>query len=214
MSQGKSYKFFGTQFQVLASLGTAVAITSITNASPAVVTQADHGYTAPTVVKLAAVGGMTEVNGNLYVIEVVSEDTYRLVGLDSTNFGVYTSGGTAAPAVWAGSCESTQYTDSSGSTPVDETETNCGITLAFGAPRMGTVALAFNQADTAYQTALETSRLGVSETALKLTKPSYPSIAFDIGVVTVNDSAGSSGGKYTGSATLQRTRPRAKVATS
>lgn len=212
MSQGKRYKFFGTQFQVSSSFGTAHAITGITNANPAVVTQAGHGYTAPTVVRMAAVVGMTELNGNLYVIDPIDADTYSLVGVDSLNYGTYASGGTAAPAVWSGSCESTQYSDSSGSTPVSEDETNCGVGVTFGAPRMGTVSLNFNQADTAYQNALEASRLAASDVALKLTKPNYPAIAFDIGTVTGMDSSGSAGGTWTGTATLQRTQHRASVA--
>jgi len=211
MSQGKVYKFSGTQLQVVGSFGTAVAVTAITNASPAVVTQTGHGHSAATVVKFAAVGGMTEVNGMLCVIKPLTADTYQLVGVDSTNWGVYTTGGTAAPAVWVGSCESTQYSNSSGSTAVDESETNCGTVLAFGSPKKGTVSLGLNMADTAYQQALETSRLAVAETALRLAVPNYPAVLFDIGIVTSNDTTGSSGGKYTGTAALQRTQHQAVV---
>lgn len=71
------------------------AITNVTQANPAVVTSAGHGMSTGTTTDISSVGGMTEVNGNSYRINVLSSSTFELVGVDSTGYGVYTSGGTA-----------------------------------------------------------------------------------------------------------------------
>lgn len=213
MSQPKSLSFAGTALSIVSGFGTAVAITGLTNANPAVVTQVGHGYTGPTVVKLAAVGGMTEVNGNLYVIDPLTADTYSLVGVDSLNWGTYTSTtGTAAPATWASSCEITQYTDSAGATPVTEDESNCGTAVSLGAPRKGTASVSFFDADTTFQSTISARRLDRAETALKIAKPGYAKTVFDVGYITDGPNiTGSAGGKYTGTATLQRTQHQARV---
>lgn len=71
-----------------------VTITNITNAHPGVVTTS-----APTTlvtgneVTLYNVTGMTQVNGNTYVITVI-DSTHFSIGVDTTTFGTYTGGGT------------------------------------------------------------------------------------------------------------------------
>lgn len=67
-------------------------ITNITNAANAVVTSTDHGLVTGTSVILNNVGGMTEVNGNSYTITVIDANDF-FIGVDSTSFGAYTSGG-------------------------------------------------------------------------------------------------------------------------
>lgn len=213
MSQPKSHNFAGTALSIVSGFGTAVAITGLTNANPAVVTQVAHGYTGPTVVKLAAVGGMTEVNGNLYVIDPLTADTYSLVGVDSLNWGTYTSNtGTAAPATWASSCEITQYADNTGATPSGEIETNCGTAVSLGQPLKGSLSLAFMDAETVFQETIRARRLDKVETAFKISKPGYAKTVFDVGNITNGPNAtGSAGGKYTGSASMQRTQHQARV---
>lgn len=77
--------------------GSAKTITAITKANPAVVTSTAHGLTDGTVVTIASVAGMTEINGKVAVIVSTGANTFQLVGVDSTNFTTYTSGGTATP---------------------------------------------------------------------------------------------------------------------
>ncbi len=77
-------------------LETAGAITGITQANPAVVTQVAHGYTTGDDVWIASVGGMTEVNLRRYRIIVLTANTFSLVGVNSTGFAAYTAGGTGA----------------------------------------------------------------------------------------------------------------------
>lgn len=79
------------------SSGSAKNITAITKANPAVVTSNSHGLASGAVVELAAIGGMVELNGKVAVIEVLTVNTFRLLGYDSTNYTTYTSGGTATP---------------------------------------------------------------------------------------------------------------------
>jgi hypothetical protein len=77
------------------------AITGITNANPAVVTTAAHGYVTGEEVFIQGVVGMTEVNNKRFKIGTTTATTFELLNqwdsanVDSTAFGTYTSGGTA-----------------------------------------------------------------------------------------------------------------------
>jgi hypothetical protein len=82
--------------------GTAITVTGITQASPAVVTTATaHGFADDQRVALSGVLGMTEINGtNYYVKSSPTTTTLELEeapggpDLDSSGFTAYTSGGT------------------------------------------------------------------------------------------------------------------------
>ncbi len=83
---------------------TARNITAITKANPGVITSNAHGLMDGQVVTIAAVGGMTEINGTYYVAGATT-NTFTLVSLDgvpvnSTSFTTYTSGGTATPLAY------------------------------------------------------------------------------------------------------------------
>ena len=67
-------------------------ITNITSATNAVVTSANHGLVSGITVILNNVSGMTQVNGNSYVITVIDANDFSL-NVNSTTFGAYTSGG-------------------------------------------------------------------------------------------------------------------------
>lgn len=67
-------------------------VTGITQANPAVLTAVDHGLQSNQVVTMRDVGGMTEVNGGLFTITFVDDDHFSL-GVDSSGFTAYTSGG-------------------------------------------------------------------------------------------------------------------------
>ena len=70
-------------------------ITGATNANPCVITATGHGFRTGVTVSIASVGGMTQLNGNSYVITVIDANSFSLNGVNSTAFGTYTSGGTA-----------------------------------------------------------------------------------------------------------------------
>lgn len=209
MAQGKSYKFYGSDISI-AQFALGNAITGITNASPAVVTDTAHGLAVgvPTAVKITGVVGMTEINDNVYIAIPIDANTYSLQGVDSINYAIYVSGGDAAYATWVGSCEHVDYSDDTGATPVVEEETVCGITTSFGAPRDGTVSMSFKSADTIFQQLLALSRTTVTDTVIKLQRSKYPKVSFDIGVITQMTESGSAGGTWSGTASLQRTAPR------
>ena len=65
---------------------------NITNATNAVVTAPNHGLVSGTTVILNNVAGMTEVNGNAYTIAVIDVNDFS-IGVNSTTFAAYTSGG-------------------------------------------------------------------------------------------------------------------------
>ena len=81
-------------------LGTTAAsktITAITQANPVRITATAHAFAEGTIVKIAAVAGMTQINGKVGSVKVVDANNFELPGIDSTSFTAYTSGGTATP---------------------------------------------------------------------------------------------------------------------
>jgi hypothetical protein len=70
-------------------------VTGVTKANPAVVTSTGHGFLAGDTVTFASVGGMTQLNGNSYVVANPTANSFELSGVNSSAYGTYTSGGTA-----------------------------------------------------------------------------------------------------------------------
>lgn len=75
---------------------TAQNITAATKANPCVVTSAGHGYSNGDEVFINGVVGMWEINNRFLRVANVTTDTFELVGVDSTNYTTYVSGGTCA----------------------------------------------------------------------------------------------------------------------
>jgi len=74
--------------------GKTATVTGITKANPGVVTtSAAHGLTTGRYVELESVGGMTEVNEVAYSVTVLTSTTFS-IGVDTSSYGTYTSGGT------------------------------------------------------------------------------------------------------------------------
>lgn len=95
---GEGYiRFFNNGVPVLEA---ALAITGITQSLPGVVTIAAHGYSNGDWVYILGVGGMTQVNGNYYIVAGVTANTFQLTDLfgNNVNTGIYTAysgGGTS-----------------------------------------------------------------------------------------------------------------------
>ena len=72
-----------------------IGVTGITEADPGVVTtDGPHGLSNDDRISFEDVGGMTEVNGNVYVVANKTSTTFELEGVDtSSGFTTYTSGG-------------------------------------------------------------------------------------------------------------------------
>jgi len=87
-----------SEFEFAWSSVSQLTVSGITNANPAVVTVSSIGALQNgDLVTLTGVAGMTEVNftgSNIYTVAGIAGATFQLQGIDSTAFGVYTSGGT------------------------------------------------------------------------------------------------------------------------
>jgi hypothetical protein len=85
----------GTQFFIAAAAAIAAtkAITAITNATPAVVTSAAHGYSNGDIVLLNC--GWGRLNRRAFRVANVTTNTYELEGVDTTNTTFYPAGGGA-----------------------------------------------------------------------------------------------------------------------
>jgi len=71
-----------------------ITITGITQADPAVVTAASHGFSDGWQVYIDDVSGMTEINGFFVRVANAETNTFECYGIDTTKFSAYTSGGT------------------------------------------------------------------------------------------------------------------------
>ncbi len=76
-----------------------IIIIGATQSNPCVITTLlDHNLHTGDQVNFFGVGGMTELNGSVAFVTVLSPTTFSLDGVDSTAYGAYTSGGYAATA--------------------------------------------------------------------------------------------------------------------
>jgi hypothetical protein len=78
---------------------TPKAVTGITQANPAVVTSAAHGFVDGDTVLIQGVGGMTALNNRHFTVAGATTNTFQLAGLNATALPAFTSGGTAARIV-------------------------------------------------------------------------------------------------------------------
>ncbi|MEN9806095.1 MAG: hypothetical protein RL756_603, partial [Pseudomonadota bacterium] len=82
-----------------ATLGSALTISAITKASPGVATSNAHGLANGDVVVLA-VQGMAELDGLAVRVANVATNTFELEGVDTTDYGTFTSGTATEVATW------------------------------------------------------------------------------------------------------------------
>lgn len=88
----------GNMYEVspgLTCFTTAKAITGATAANPVQITAVAHGFATGDIIQLTSLGGITQLNSNLFKITVTGADTFTLNGVDGTGFAAYTSGGSA-----------------------------------------------------------------------------------------------------------------------
>jgi Flp pilus assembly protein TadG len=92
-SEGSAKSITGASWAVASS---ARNISAITRAFPAkVTTSSTHGLTTGQTVYITGVRGMTQVNGQAFVVTVTSTTQFTLNNVNSSSYGNYTSGGTA-----------------------------------------------------------------------------------------------------------------------
>lgn len=83
LPEGSSQQFSNT-------LAAAKTITAITNANPAVATCTAHGYTTGDEIMLSS--GWEDATDSVYKIESVDANSFKILGLDSTNTSFFPTG--------------------------------------------------------------------------------------------------------------------------
>ena len=83
LPEGSSQQFSNT-------LAAAKTITAITNANPAVATCTGHGYTTGDEIMLSS--GWEDATDSVYKIESVDANSFKILGLDSTNTSFFPAG--------------------------------------------------------------------------------------------------------------------------
>lgn len=111
----------GTIIKVETARASGKTISGLTNASPGVVTATAHGYSNGDIAIIQDVGGLVEVNDRAFVIASSATDTFALKGEDTSNFGVYTSGGSAKKVTLTEIGEVLSYQASGSGSSIDVT---------------------------------------------------------------------------------------------
>ena len=76
----------------------SATISAATKANPGVVTANSHGFKEGQQVTITGVGGMTQLNGNVYTVRKPATNTFELYdtngtsSIDSSGYGTYSSG--------------------------------------------------------------------------------------------------------------------------
>lgn len=86
------------------TLDSPVTITGATKANPVVITAANHGFSDGDLVDIVDVVGMSELNGNRYLVANKTTNTFEIqtesaVDVDGTGYTAYASGGQVRKAV-------------------------------------------------------------------------------------------------------------------
>ncbi len=215
MAGGKSFKFHGSTVGVVTGYAATKTITDITNANPAVVTATAHGYADGDVVKIAAVVGMVELNGDVFVINNITTDTFELVDVDSTEYNEYTSGGTSAKAEFSNFCELTNYNRASGSSPDIDQTSLCSTAAEFdiGLPDFGTTQFDHKFAPrTPVQAALQALYRSGEKTAVQVNLPNNGGFLVHLGRIQQSSETAGNNGIWTGSTTMRNTGARVDIA--
>ena len=77
--------------------GSTLSVLGITQANPGIVTTSlNHGFSTGQVISISSVAGMTAINGVNLTITVLSATTFS-VGVNTTGYGAYVSGGYVLP---------------------------------------------------------------------------------------------------------------------
>jgi hypothetical protein len=190
------------------SYGAAVALTGISNAAEAVVTKVAHGLTDLSAVRIKSVVGMDGINGLIVPIDVLTTDTFKLIGFDTLNMSAYVSGGTFEPVVFTNFCELTGFSSSTGSTPENNRTRWCDpfSVYDFGKPDPGSFNINFDHAPTVTVDAIDAAGKTAGFMVFKTTYKTYPFATFEIGTVTQTSKNLSDpvNGSWEGTATVRR----------
>ena len=165
LPEGSSQQFSNT-------LAGSKTITAITNANPAVATCTAHGYTTGDEIMLSS--GWEDATDSVYKIETVDANSFKILGLDTTNtsfFPTGSGGGTAQKlSAWTAIPQVLTISASGGDarfTDVNPLAKRNGIRIPTGFNATSvTLSLGFDATTPAYKTMVGISR-SLSKVAFK-----------------------------------------------
>lgn len=208
---GPRYKFQGTTFYVLREFGAnspPVTITGITNANPAVVAATSHGRANGDVIYIQGVLGMTEVNDDAYIVEVVDSSHFKLINTNSTNWGTYSSAGSFDFGTWSEACITQWSRTGASKTEIPATD-SCSVEEEYevGLPGQGSLQLSFNYAPATAtaQTALRDWDLSGNKMSVKRTLPKSGGTIVYLGFVQQRSDTAGVNGIWQATATIKLT---------
>lgn len=206
MSSGQRFKFNGSKIQVSIGSGAAKNATDIDNTDPALVTAAAHGFALGAVVRAAAVVGMTELNGKLFVVDNPDAGDFELAGVDATEYNPYTSGGTFTPLTYSAFCELTGIDQQDGTSDEIEVTTVCSTAKEFevGLSDSGTLTLNYNFAPKSdIMGAFAAAKKAGTEVAVRVELPNAGGTIVMLGKVQQSSFTGANGAVWTGNTQLK-----------
>ena len=184
LPEGSSQQFSNT-------LASAKTVTAITNANPAVATCTGHGYTTGDEIMLSS--GWEDATDSVYKIEAVDANSFKILGLDTTNtsfFPTGSGGGTAQKlSAWTAIPQVLTISASGGDarfTDVNPLAKRNGIRIPTGFNATSvTLSLGFDATTPAYKTMVGISR-SLSKVAFKQVL-SGGSVQYGWGYLTVSE---------------------------
>ena len=184
LPEGSSQQFSNT-------LAGSKTITAITNANPAVATCTAHGYTTGDEIMLSS--GWEDATDSVYKIETVDANSFKILGLDTTNtsfFPTGSGGGTAQKlSAWTAIPQVLTISASGGDarfTDVNPLAKRNGIRIPTGFNATSvTLSLGFDATTPAYKTMVGISR-SLSKVAFKQVL-SGGSVQYGWGYLTVSE---------------------------
>lgn len=184
LPEGSSQQFSNT-------LAAAKTITAITNANPAVATCTAHGYTTGDEIMLSS--GWEDATDSVYKIESIDSNSFKILGLDSTNTSFFPTGSGGGSAqklsAWTAIPQVLTISASGGDarfTDVNPLAKRNGIRIPTGFNATSvTLSLGFDATTPAYKTMVGISR-SLSKVAFKQVL-SGGSVQYGWGYMTVSE---------------------------
>lgn len=99
-----------TRVEIATVLGSAIAISAITNANPAVLTSTGHGLLNGSIGYISAVSGMEQLFGQGISVDAPTANTFAAEGVDTTSYGAFVSASFRPVSTFLTLSKSTSYT--------------------------------------------------------------------------------------------------------
>jgi hypothetical protein len=207
MAKGQSLKFQGSSLAVITAATGSQVITAASKTNPCVLSIASHSFVVGDVIRPSGIVGMTQLNGNDYVVGAVTAGTVSLFGVDSTDYTTYVSGGVAAKGVFSNFCELTGFDRSGGAAAEIETTTICSDAQEFetGLRAFGNLKLDYNFAPTAVVNAFDAAQAAATPLIVKRVLPKSAGATVWAGLVLETGESAEVNGVWKGSATIRLT---------